>query len=201
MLELVASLVLNGSYAFTAKTGELSLTVPESPGFCIVLPEAPINPDGCTNESTETLAHKRKSLEKNKTNALIATADKGTLLITVHDFEVKARKGTPLEEAKGWFSRYMKKENDEGRELTFAAGEKIFDVESFNGVQTAHAAADHELPDGKWHEVHWLVLTPKHDYDVMVQSSGEHDVLALGKKLLATLQVPEAARLPLETKK
>jgi hypothetical protein len=166
-----------------------------------VLPEAPLNPDGCNNESVETLAHKRKALEKNKTNALIATADKGTLLITVHDFEVKARKGTPLEEAKGWFFRYLKKETDEGRELKFAAGEKIFDVETFNKVQTAHAAAEHELPDGKWHEVHWLVLTPRHDYDVMVQSSGEHDVLELGKKVMATLQVPEGSRLQLEAKK
>ncbi len=201
MLFIVTAWVLTGPYAFTAKTGELSLTVPKTPGFCVVLPEAPLNPDGCVNESTETLEHKRKSLEKNKTNALIATADKGTLLITVHDFEVKARKGSGLEEAKGWFDRYMKKENDEGRELAFSAGAKIFDVQTFNGVQTAHAEADHELPDGRWHEVHWLVLTPKHDYDVMVQSSGEHDVLELGKKVMATLQVPEAARLQLEAKK
>jgi hypothetical protein len=201
MLSLVTALVLAGPFAFSAKTGELSLTVPAEPAFCVVLPEAPMNPDGCNNESVEGLGHKRKNLEKNKTNALIATADKGTLLITVHDHEVKARKGTPLEEAKGWYARYLKKETDEGRELTFEAGEKIFDVQTFNGVQTAHAAADHELPDGKWHEVHWLVLTGKHDYDVMVQSSGTHDVLELGKKVMATLQVPEAARLQLEAKK
>ncbi|MFT3838743.1 MAG: hypothetical protein QM723_17315 [Myxococcaceae bacterium] len=201
MLVLVAALVLNGSYAFTAKTGELSLTVPKTPAFCVVLPEATLNPDGCVNESVETLEHKRTALSQNKTNALIADADKGTLLIIVRDYEVKARKGTPSEEAKAWFGRYLKKETDEGRELTFEAGAKIFDVQSFNGVQTAHAAAAHELPDGKWHEIHWLVLTPKHDYDVMVQSSGTHDLAELGKTVMSTLQVPAAARLQLEGKK
>ncbi len=200
MLALVASLVLAGPFAFNAKGGELSLKLPDDPPFCILLPEAPLDERACDNESVETIAHKRKQLAEAKTTALVATAAKGTLIITVHDLPAGARKGGPNAEVKRYLGDLSAREADEGRTMTFAAGEAMFELEQHNQVWTARADATHELPDGKWKEARWLVLTAHHTYDVLVQAvaSSTVDVHLLGVSLIESLQVPPKARVELK---
>ena len=203
MLGTLTALVLLGPFAFTAPRSKLSFTLPADPAFCVILPEAKINPDGCSNESVETLAQKRKPLQSVKSNVLVATADKGTVLVTVHEWPVASRT-TAAEEVGQFFHKLTKRESDEGRPITWnpkagpdTSGMK-FPIVTYNDVWTVEAYGEHELPDGTWHEARWLVLTTHAEVEILVQSSAARDVVSIGKAIMATLNVPEKLRVQLD---